>query len=154
MWLYWLQFWALISITKGPSLISLPEKYKQWYVLIDWVGGPEGKIFGPSSWLWTDTVTECQIFSCPAWPNSANKHFIIWQLHFSFFGILHLGNKICYQKVHLRHSFWPKSQDLYSNKVLSNRISQRAVRDSSRAGQLFPPLLMPSHTALLQGFYQ
>ena len=61
------------------------------YVLIDWVGGPDGKIFGPRSWR-TDraqrgpcTMTEGQIFSRPARPNSVNKHFIIWPPRFSFF---------------------------------------------------------------------
>ena len=37
-----------------------------------------------------------------------------------------------------RSSFWPKSWDLYSKKVVSVRISQRAVRDPSRAWRLFP----------------
>ena len=53
------------------------------YVLIDRVGGPDGKIFGPRSWR-TDrsqrgpcAMTEGQIFSRPARPNSVNKHFII-----------------------------------------------------------------------------
>ena len=53
------------------------------YVLIDWVGGPDGKIFGPRSWR-TDrakrgpcAMTSGQIFSRPARPNSVNKHFII-----------------------------------------------------------------------------
>ena len=43
------------------------------------------------------------------------------------------GNKIRYRNVHLHHSFWPKSQDLYSNKDVSVCISQRAVSDPSRA---------------------
>ena len=57
------------------------------YVLIDWVGGPDGKIFGSRSWR-TDRaqrgpcfMTESQIFSCPARPNSVNKHFIIWPFY-------------------------------------------------------------------------
>ena len=61
------------------------------YVLIDWVGGPDGKIFGPR-WRRTDraqrgpcAMTECQIFSRPARPNSVNKHFIIWASRFSSF---------------------------------------------------------------------
>ena len=90
-----LQFWAMISITKGPFLISLPEKYKLWYVLIDWVGWPEGKIFGSG---------HGQICSCPALPNSVNsKHFIIWKPHFSLFLFLFVFffscNKIRYWNV-------------------------------------------------------
>ena len=61
------------------------------YVLIDWVGGPDKKIFGPMSWR-TDraqrsqcAMNEGQIFSRPARPNSVNKHFIIWPPRFSFF---------------------------------------------------------------------
>ena len=61
------------------------------YVLIDWVGGPDGKIFGPRSWR-TDraqrgpcAMTEGQIFFRPARPNSVNKHFIIWPPRFSFY---------------------------------------------------------------------
>ena len=64
--------------------------YVKEYVLIDWVGGPGGKIFGPRSWR-TDraqrgpcAMTEGQIFSRPARPNSVNKHFIIWPQRFSF----------------------------------------------------------------------
>ena len=53
------------------------------YVLIDWVGGPDGKIFGTRSGR-TDraqyVLTESQIFSRPARPYSVNKHFIIWPL--------------------------------------------------------------------------
>ena len=55
------------------------------------MGGPDGKIFGPRSWR-TDraqrgpcAMTEGQIFSRPARPNSVNKHFIIWPPRFSFF---------------------------------------------------------------------
>ena len=64
------------------------------YVLIDWVGGPDGKIFGPRSWrtdlaaLGPCPMTEGQIFSRPARPNSVNKHFIIWPQHFSFHSFL------------------------------------------------------------------
>ena len=50
-------------------------------MLIDWVGGSEGKIFGPRSC----TRTEHLIFSRPAWPNSVNKNFIIWPPLFSLF---------------------------------------------------------------------
>ena len=67
-----------------------------FYVLIDWVGGPDGKIFGPRSWR-TDraqrgpcVMTEGQIFSRPARPNSVNKHFIIWPPRFSFFFFFYL----------------------------------------------------------------
>ena len=91
------------------------------------MGGPDGKIFGPRSWR-TDrakrgpcAMTEGQIFSRPARPNSVNKHFIIWPPHFSFF-FFFPGNKI--RNVHLRRSFWPKSRDLYSNKVVLVRISR------------------------------
>ena len=54
--------------------------------------------------------------------------------------------------VPLHDSFWPKSWDLYSNKVVSVRILQRAIRNSSRARQLFPALLAPSWLAFLNSF--
>ena len=142
-----------------------------YYVLIDWVGGPDGKIFGPRSWC-TDraqrgpcAMTEGQIFYRPARPNSVNKHFIIWPPRFSPF--FFPGNKI--RNFHWRRSFWPKSRDLYSNcnKVVLVRTSRalslqnywenprmRAVRDPSRAGRVFPALLAPSRTALIRGFSQ
>ena len=71
---------------------ELTGKNSEWdYVLIDWVGGPDGKIFGPRSWR-TDraqrgpcAMNEGQIFSHLARPNSVNKHFIIWPPHFSIF---------------------------------------------------------------------
>ena len=46
---------------------------------IDWVGGPDGEITanGPSA------MTEGQIFSRRALPDSVNKHFIIWPPRFS-----------------------------------------------------------------------
>ena len=62
------------------------------------------------------------------------------------------GNKIRYRNVHLRHSFWPKSLDLYSNKDVSVCISPRATSDPSRAWWLFPVLFTLLHTALIQGF--
>ena len=62
---------------------------RQDYVLMDWVGGPDGKIFGQRSWR-TDRAF----------------------LSFFFFS----GNNI--RNVHLRRSFWLKSRDLYSNKVV------------------------------------
>ena len=40
---------------------------------------PEVMVNGPSA------MTECHIFSCPARPNSVNKHFIIWPPRFCFF---------------------------------------------------------------------
>ena len=66
----------------------------KYYVLIDLVGGPDGKIFGSRSWC-TDraqggsyTMTENQIFSHLARPNLVNKYFIIrpiWkQIHLKF----------------------------------------------------------------------
>ena len=63
--------------------------------------------------------TECQIFSRPAWPNLVDKHFIIWPPRFSFF-FFFPGNQI--KNVHLRRSFWPKSRDLYSNKVVLSKV--------------------------------
>jgi len=131
------------------------------YVLVDWVGGLNGKIFGPRSWC-TDraqqgpcAMTEYQIFSRTAGPNSVNKHFIIWPLRFSFFlSFLFFlaGNKIRYQNVHLCRLFWPKSQDLYISKVVSVCISQS--HNPSRAGQLFAALVVPLHMALIQAFSQ
>ena len=65
--------------------ISIPWT-REDYVLIDWVGGPDGKIFGLRSGR-TDRaqrgpylLTESQIFSRPARPYSVHKHFIIWPL--------------------------------------------------------------------------
>ena len=105
---------------------------QSFYVLIDWVLGLDGKIFGPMSWRMDQVqrgpsaMTECQIFSRPARPNSVNKHFIIWLLCFSFFFcfcfvFVFLSNQI--KNVHLHRSFWPKGQDLYSNKVVLVCIS-------------------------------
>ena len=51
---------------------------KKYYSLTDWVGGMDRKLFCPSS----DFLTENQIFSNPAQPNSVNKHFIVWLLLF------------------------------------------------------------------------
>ena len=75
--------------------------------------------YGPSA------MTERHIFSRPARPNSVNKHFIIWAQHFSFsFCFCFLsGNKNRYRNIHLRRSFWPKSRDYHSNKVVLVRIS-------------------------------
>ena len=77
---------AFHDARSGPHFGTCSE-----YVLIDWVGGPDGKIFGPKSWR-TDraqqgpcAMTEGQIFSRPARPNSVNKHFIIWPPRFSIF---------------------------------------------------------------------
>ena len=71
---------------------ELTGKNSEWdYVLIDWVGGPDGKIFGLRSWRMYGAqrgpcaMNEGQIFSCPARPNSVNKHFIIWPLRFFIF---------------------------------------------------------------------
>ena len=66
-------------------------------------------------------------------------HFIV------FFYFYFSGNKIHYS---------PKSWDLYSNKIVSVHISQRAICDPSRARWLFLALLGPSRTALIQGFFQ
>ena len=108
----------------------------EYYALIDWVGGP----------------------------NSVIKHVIIWPQCFSFFFCFCFfsGNKIRYRNIHLRRSFWPKRRDLYSNKVVLVRIlcalliksPYEVVRDSSRAGRIFPALLAPSRTALIRGFSQ
>ena len=57
--------------------------WKKFCVLIDWVGGPDRKMFGSQSWHTNQAqqgpyaMTESQIFSCPAWSNSVNKYFII-----------------------------------------------------------------------------
>ena len=121
------------------------------YVPTEWVGGPDGKIFGPRSWR-TDPVqrgpcamTECQIFSRPTRPNSINKYFIIWPPRFSFFFSLFFfsSNKIRYRNVHLVARFDRKGRIYYGNKVVSVRVSQRAVRDPSRAWRLFLALLAP-----------
>ena len=84
--------------------------------LIDWVGGPDRKIFGPRSWR-TDqsqwgpcAMTSGQIFSHLARPNSVNKHFIIWPPYFSFFHFFFFLRKQNWECC----SFWPKSRDLYS----------------------------------------
>ena len=113
---------------------------------------PEVMAFGPSA-ARSVRYDRGPNISRPARPNSVNTHFIIWPPRFSFF-FFFPGNKICYGNVHSRHSFWPKSRDLYSNKVFSVRISQRAVRYPGRAGRLFPALLAPSRTALIRGFSQ
>ena len=55
-----------------------------YYVLIDWVGGPQVKIFGPTSF---GAMTACQIFSRPVRPSSVNKHFNIWPPRLSFFSL-------------------------------------------------------------------
>ena len=117
-----------------------------YYILFDWVGGLDGKIFGPRSWS-TDraqrgqcTMTECQIFSRLARPNSVNKHFIIWPSRFSFFPFFFCfffffsGNKI--RNVHLRRSFLPKSRDLYSNKVVLVRFSRALLIKSPYEGRI------------------
>ena len=69
--------------------------FDYYYVLIDWVGGPDGKIW--------------------SYDHRAFPFFLIIIIFFS-------GNKI--RNVHLRRSFWPKSRDLYSNKVVLVRISR------------------------------
>ena len=43
------------------------EFLSQYYVLIDRVGGPDGKIFSPRSWP-HGAMTEGQVFSCRARP--------------------------------------------------------------------------------------
>ena len=76
------------------GVVTIGTLWYHDYVLIDWVGGPDGKIFGPRSWR-TDraqrgpcAMNDGQIFSHPARPNSVNKHFIIWPPRFSFFFFL------------------------------------------------------------------
>ena len=73
-------------INFSPWTCSLYCSSVAYYVLIDWVGGPDGKIFGSRSGR-TDRaqrgpyiLTESQIFSRPARPYSVNKHFLIWPL--------------------------------------------------------------------------
>ena len=115
--------------------VSFMKDLRQDYVLIDWVGGLDGKIFDLRSWRtdWAQrgpcAMTEGQIFSRPARPNSVNKHFIIWAPCFSsflfYYFLFFSGNKICYQNVHSRRSFWPKSWDWNSNKVSSHLAKSR-----------------------------
>ena len=56
-----------------------------YYVLIDLVGGPDGKIFGPRA----------KYFPVQPDLNSVNKHFIIWDLY-----TIH---------EHSEYEFWTKS---------------------------------------------
>ena len=96
-------------------------------------------------------------------PNSVNISILLYDQrlsHFSFFFLFFfLGNQI--RNFHLRRSFWPKNQDLLSNKVVLICIlrtllikSMRAICDPSWAGRLFPAPRVPSQTALIQGFSQ
>ena len=97
--------------------------------------GPEVMAYGPSDKyfpVWADLT---QSISTCAFP-------------FSFCFFFFSGNQI--RNVHLCRSFWPKSEDLYSSKVVSVRISQS--HNPSRAGRLFAALVMPSHTALIRHF--
>ena len=80
---------------------------------------------------------------------------------FLFFFLFFLGNQI--RNFHLCRSFWPKSQDLFSNKVVSICILRALLIKSpyeghtwsySWAGQLFPALRVLSHVALIRGFSQ
>ena len=55
--------------------------------LLDWVGGPDGKIFGSEVMTYGPSTArsvlhdrEPNIFPVTARPNSVNKHFIIWPL--------------------------------------------------------------------------
>ena len=78
------------QLSKGVRKVVITHLLNN-YVLVDWVGGLNRKIFGPRSWRmdWAQqgpcAMTEYQIFSRTAWPNSVNKHFIIWPPCFSFF---------------------------------------------------------------------
>ena len=67
-------------------------KFPRYYVLIDWAGGPDRKIFGLRSGRTVrakrgpSALTESQIISRLTWPHSVNNHSIIWPLFlFSFF---------------------------------------------------------------------
>ena len=68
--------------TESPTSLII-----KWRLCTYWLGGragreniwPEVMAYGPSA------MTEGQIFSRPARPNSVNKHFIIWPPRFSFF---------------------------------------------------------------------
>ena len=99
--------------------------------------------YGPSAGFYHQrgpcAMTECQIFSRPARPNSVNKHFIIWPPRYSFFFFYFWGGEGGGNQIRnepLRSSFWPKSRDLYSNKVtVLVRISRALLIKSSYEGR-------------------
>lgn len=129
------------------------------YAPIDWVGGPDKKIFCSRSWQMDFTVlglcfiTKIRIFSCLTQPNWVNKHFFIWPLDVENFRYMQQKNppKI----LQLKLFFWKLEQEtpyflkhapffsfLFSIKFLqqSNASAARLdgfFRTSSR--QHFPP---------------
>ena len=54
------------------------------------------------------------------------KFFLII-IFFNYYYFFFSGNKIRYRNVQLRHSFWPKSWDLNSNKVSSHLARSRKL---------------------------
>ena len=114
--------WLLVVIIHLTEIDLLDSTY---YLLIDWVGRLDRKIFGPSSWH-TVCVPWPRAKYFPVGPNLTQSISILSYDHCAFPFFLS-GNKICYWNIHSCRSFWPKS--LYSNKVVSVHISQRAVRD-------------------------
>ena len=126
---------------------------------MDGVGGLDGKIFGPRS-VCHDRVPN--IF-CPARPNSVNQNFIIILfmttalfLFFFFGGGRGGGGVIKFPYV----AHFDRKVGIYIETVVLVCISHalliksrmRAECDLSRARRLFPALLTPSPTALIQGF--
>ena len=92
------EIFIIFNIMRHPNPVRFV--FYTLYVLIDWVGRPNGKIFDSrlgrtdrAQWsgrtdlaaLGPYVLTSSQIFSLPALPNSVNKHFIIWPLCFLFF---------------------------------------------------------------------
>ena len=140
-------------------MLSLPLTIVYSYVLIDWVGGRTRKYLARGHGVRTERSEVCAPWPrakyFPVRPDLTQSINILSYKHRAFLLFFFFsGNKIRYRNVHSRRSFWPKSRDLHRNKVVSVRISQRAVRDPSRAGRLFPALLAPSRTALIRGFSQ
>ena len=117
--------WSSHPVAKIKALFcfQFPIVVIVWCLCTYWLSGragweniwPEVTAYGPSA------MTEGQIFSRLARPNSVNEHFIIWPPRFSFFPFFFYffffgqqNSECC--------SFWPKSRDLYSNKVVLVRF--------------------------------
>lgn len=98
--------------------------FKLWfkmslYAPIDWVGGPDKKIFCSRSWQMDFTVlglcfiTKILIFSCLTQPNWVNKHFFIWPLDVENFRYMQQQNppkilqlKLFFLEVRTRNSLF------------------------------------------------
>ena len=127
--------WDLWGTVESGNFLSLSDFLFCPVVCAYWLSGragreniwPEVMAYGPSA---ARSMHHTYIISF-------NKHFIIIDngafLFFFFFGY----DKICYRNVHLRHSFRLKSRELYSNKVISVHISQRAACSLSRLDDAF-----------------